>query len=218
MLKWPDVLNLAKSGNPAPDRKVVKTDAEWREQLSDEEYHVTRQAGTERAFSSEMCSPLSRESIRVFAVKPSFSTRQRNSSRTQAGLPLANPSRRMWSPAGSTGLRSWNASRLSATLLTPTWATSSLLPGVLSLLRKLPAARPPRWRATDERAFASPLEISAKIISEHLAGPSIARRLIAEGLQGEQTGPEDNDYVLNLREGFEAALAGLYVIAHRGEQ
>jgi peptide-methionine (R)-S-oxide reductase len=33
MLKWPDVLNLAKSGNPAPDRKVVKTEAEWREQL-----------------------------------------------------------------------------------------------------------------------------------------------------------------------------------------
>ncbi len=56
MLKWPDVLNLAKNGNPAPDRKVVKTDAEWRKQLSDEEYHVTREAGTERAFSSAMCS------------------------------------------------------------------------------------------------------------------------------------------------------------------
>src|SRR6267154_5139831 len=56
ILKWADVLNLAKAGNPAPDRKVVKTDAEWRAQLSDEEYHVTRQAGTERAFSSEMCS------------------------------------------------------------------------------------------------------------------------------------------------------------------
>jgi len=56
MLKWADVLNLAKGGNPAPDRKVVKTDAEWRAQLSAEEYHVTRQAGTERAFSSEMCS------------------------------------------------------------------------------------------------------------------------------------------------------------------
>jgi len=31
MLKWPDGLNMAKNGNPAPDRKVVKTDAEWRE-------------------------------------------------------------------------------------------------------------------------------------------------------------------------------------------
>jgi methionine-R-sulfoxide reductase len=58
MLKWRDILNLAKSGNPAPDRKVVKTDAEWREQLSDEEYYVTRRAGTERAFSSSMCSLL----------------------------------------------------------------------------------------------------------------------------------------------------------------
>jgi peptide-methionine (R)-S-oxide reductase len=56
MLKWPDVLNLAKNGNPTPDRKVVKTDAEWRRQVSPEEYHVTRQAGTERPFSSEMCS------------------------------------------------------------------------------------------------------------------------------------------------------------------
>ena len=55
MLKWSDVLNLAKNGNPAPERKVVKTDAEWRRQLTPEEYHVTRQAGTERAFSSQMC-------------------------------------------------------------------------------------------------------------------------------------------------------------------
>ena len=56
MLKWPDVLKLAKDGNPAPARKVVKTEAEWRQQLTDEQYRVTRQAGTERAFSSEMCS------------------------------------------------------------------------------------------------------------------------------------------------------------------
>ena len=30
---------------------VQRTDAEWREQLSDEQFHVTRKAGTERAFS-----------------------------------------------------------------------------------------------------------------------------------------------------------------------
>ncbi|HWB96739.1 MAG TPA: peptide-methionine (R)-S-oxide reductase MsrB [Bryobacteraceae bacterium] len=33
------------------EEKIVKTDAEWREQLSPEEYAVARQKGTERAFT-----------------------------------------------------------------------------------------------------------------------------------------------------------------------
>ena len=32
---------------------VEKTDAEWRELLKDDEYHVLRQAGTERAYTGE---------------------------------------------------------------------------------------------------------------------------------------------------------------------
>lgn len=33
--------------------KVVKTESEWRKQLTDEQYHVTRESGTERAFTGK---------------------------------------------------------------------------------------------------------------------------------------------------------------------
>jgi peptide-methionine (R)-S-oxide reductase len=33
--------------------KIVKPDAEWRKQLNDEQFEVTRRKGTERAFSGE---------------------------------------------------------------------------------------------------------------------------------------------------------------------
>ena len=56
MLQWQDVIQIAREGNPTPTHRVKKTDAEWRAQLTPEQYYVTRQHGTERPFSSELCS------------------------------------------------------------------------------------------------------------------------------------------------------------------
>jgi peptide-methionine (R)-S-oxide reductase len=56
MITWEDILSYCRKGNPAPEKRILKTQAEWKNLLSEEEFRITRMKGTERPFSSEMCS------------------------------------------------------------------------------------------------------------------------------------------------------------------
>jgi len=54
-MNWKDVLKVASSGNPKPKTRVEKSEEEWRKLLTAEEFRITRQKGTERAFTGEYC-------------------------------------------------------------------------------------------------------------------------------------------------------------------
>ncbi|MEI6577260.1 MAG: peptide-methionine (R)-S-oxide reductase MsrB [Bacteroidota bacterium] len=54
-MTWNDVLKICKDGNEKPDNRVEKSDAEWRNQLSAEDYRITRLKGTESPYSGEYC-------------------------------------------------------------------------------------------------------------------------------------------------------------------
>jgi methionine-R-sulfoxide reductase len=56
MLKWIDIIKYAQKGNPEPEKRVEKSESEWKKLLTSEAYRVTRTKGTERPHSSDMCS------------------------------------------------------------------------------------------------------------------------------------------------------------------
>ena len=55
MHDWKQVLERVQRGNPAPARRVEKSEDQWRAELAPAVFEITRHAATERPFSSEMC-------------------------------------------------------------------------------------------------------------------------------------------------------------------
>ena len=56
MITWKDVIHFSVKGNPKPDKRVEKSGDEWAEILTSEQYRITRNKGTERPYSGELCS------------------------------------------------------------------------------------------------------------------------------------------------------------------
>ena len=55
MLQWIDIIKYAKYSNPEPDRRVVRTEAEWQQILTPAQYQVMRQKGTEPPYRNLYC-------------------------------------------------------------------------------------------------------------------------------------------------------------------
>ena len=55
-LGWKDIIHYANHGSPEPERRVVKSESEWKELLSPEQFRITRKHGTEAPHSGEYCT------------------------------------------------------------------------------------------------------------------------------------------------------------------
>ncbi len=55
MLNWNSVIRFANNGNPTPPKRVEKTEQEWSNLLTPEQFQITRKHGTEAPHTGEFC-------------------------------------------------------------------------------------------------------------------------------------------------------------------
>lgn len=56
MLTWKKINQFSLKGNPNPDFRIKKTEEEWKNQLTQTQYRITRLKGTEQSHSGVLCS------------------------------------------------------------------------------------------------------------------------------------------------------------------
>ena len=56
METWKAVMGYVINGNPDPNRRVEKSEEEWKSLLTEEQFRITRNKGTENPHSGELCS------------------------------------------------------------------------------------------------------------------------------------------------------------------
>ncbi|WP_027419196.1 peptide-methionine (R)-S-oxide reductase MsrB [Crocinitomix catalasitica] len=55
-MNWNEIIKFANHGAPKPDNRVEKTEAEWKELLTPEQFNITRLKHTERPHTGEFCT------------------------------------------------------------------------------------------------------------------------------------------------------------------
>ncbi|MFD1551163.1 peptide-methionine (R)-S-oxide reductase [Putridiphycobacter roseus] len=55
MLTWNDIIKFTMQGNPTPDRRVEKTEEEWKALLTPEQFRIARMKGTEPPGTGDLC-------------------------------------------------------------------------------------------------------------------------------------------------------------------
>ena len=56
LITWKKVMHRAKKGNPTPPKRIEKSQKQWKSTLANDVFTITRLKGTERPWSSELCS------------------------------------------------------------------------------------------------------------------------------------------------------------------